>query len=82
MGGSRVSGARPVRLGELARGALRWLLPPKGASLERLELELARGLIGQALERTDGNVSQAAKLPGLLRRKRTASRAYRKTKPR
>ena len=53
--------------GSRARAAPRWLLPPEGASLERLELQLARGLIVQALDRTGGNVSQAAKLLGLPR---------------
>jgi len=44
-----------------------WALPPEGCDLEALEVGLARGLIGQALERTTGNISQAAKLLGLPR---------------
>ncbi len=45
----------------------RWVLPPDGCNLEALEVRLARDLIGQALERTDGNISQAAALLGLPR---------------
>ncbi|MDW7711503.1 MAG: sigma-54 dependent transcriptional regulator [Deferrisomatales bacterium] len=45
----------------------RWALPLEGCRLEALEGELARSLITQALERTGGNISQAAKLLGLPR---------------
>jgi two-component system response regulator AtoC len=44
-----------------------WILPPEGVSLETLELELARSLISQALERTGRNVTQASKLLNLPR---------------
>jgi len=44
-----------------------WVLPPEGCDLEALEAGLARDLIGQALDRTAGNISQAAKLLGLPR---------------
>ncbi len=50
-----------------AHGAAALTLPPEGCDLELAENELARSLIGQALDRTDGNVSQAAKLLGLPR---------------
>ncbi len=45
----------------------RWVLPPGGCDLEALERDLARSLILQALERTGGNVSRAARLLGLAR---------------
>ncbi len=48
-------------------GPRRWVLPPEGCDLESMERELARSLIRQALERTGGNVSRAAKLLGLAR---------------
>lgn len=44
-----------------------WSLPPDGCDLEKMERELARGLIEQALERTGGNVSRAAKLLAMPR---------------
>jgi len=44
-----------------------WVLPPDGCHLEELEAELARSLITQALGRSGGNVSQAARLVGLPR---------------
>ncbi|MBI5017141.1 MAG: sigma-54-dependent Fis family transcriptional regulator [Deltaproteobacteria bacterium] len=44
-----------------------WMLPPEGVELERLEADLARSLIGQALDRSGGNVTQAARLLGLPR---------------
>jgi DNA-binding NtrC family response regulator len=44
-----------------------WVLPPEGVSLETLEGQMARSLIEQALQRTAGNVTQAAKLLGLPR---------------
>ena len=44
-----------------------WALPPEGCQLEELETQLARSLITQALERSDGNVSQAARLVGMPR---------------
>ena len=44
-----------------------WSLPPDGCELEKVEREFIRGLIEQALERTDGNVSRAAKLLGMPR---------------
>ncbi|WP_018871667.1 sigma-54-dependent Fis family transcriptional regulator [Thioalkalivibrio sp. ALJ16] len=40
-----------------------WVLPPDGLSLERLEIDLIR----QALERTAGNRSRAARLLGITR---------------
>ncbi len=45
----------------------RWVLPPEGCDLEAVERELARSLILQALERSGGNVSRAARLLGLAR---------------
>ncbi len=45
----------------------RWTLPAGGCRLEELERDLARSLISQALERTGGNVSRAARLLGLAR---------------
>ncbi len=48
-------------------GPGRWVLPAEGCDLEALERDLARCLISQALERTGGNVSQAARLLGLPR---------------
>ena len=55
-----------VRGGARPRG-LRWALPAGGCDLEALEQDLARCLITQALERTGGNVSRAARLLGLAR---------------
>ena len=55
-----------VRGGAGPRGA-RWTLPPEGCDLEEMERDLARCLITQALERTGGNVSRAARLLGLAR---------------
>jgi DNA-binding NtrC family response regulator len=49
------------------RRAASWSLPPEGLCLEELERQLARSLIDQALQRTAGNVSKAAKLLGLPR---------------
>ncbi|MBI5447039.1 MAG: sigma-54-dependent Fis family transcriptional regulator [Deltaproteobacteria bacterium] len=49
------------------RQAASWLLPPEGLCLEEVERQMARGLIEQALQRTGGNVSKAAKLLGLPR---------------
>ncbi len=45
----------------------RWTLPAGGCRLEELERDLTRSLISQALERTGGNVSRAARLLGLAR---------------
>ncbi len=53
--------------GAAARPTSSWPLPTEGLSLEALEADIARSLITQALERTAGNVSQAAKLLGLPR---------------
>jgi DNA-binding NtrC family response regulator len=44
-----------------------WALPPDGCCLEELEADLARSLISQALDRSRGNVSLAAKLLGMPR---------------
>ncbi|MHB8764313.1 MAG: sigma-54-dependent transcriptional regulator [Deferrisomatales bacterium] len=44
-----------------------WVLPPEGCDLEALEAEMARALVGQALERAGGNVSEAARLLGMAR---------------
>ncbi len=57
----------PEIRGDAAAGPGRWVLPAEGCDLEALERDLARCLIGQALERTGGNVSQAARLLGLPR---------------
>lgn len=54
-------------LGAPTRGPGHWNLPPEGCRLEALEADLARSLITQALDRTAGNISQAAKLLGLPR---------------
>jgi transcriptional regulator with PAS, ATPase and Fis domain len=53
--------------GARAEPAQRWTLPPEGCELERVERQIATSLIGQALERTGGNVTQAANLLGLPR---------------
>ncbi len=45
----------------------RWRLPPDGCNLDELEAQLARTMIEQALERSEGNVSKAAKLLGMPR---------------
>ncbi|GAB4247046.1 sigma-54-dependent transcriptional regulator [Deferrisoma sp.] len=57
----------PEIRGDGAAGPGRWVLPADGCDLEALERDLARCLITQALERTGGNVSQAARLLGLPR---------------
>ncbi len=44
-----------------------WNLPPGGCNLEEIEARVARALITQALERSGGNVSRAARLVGLPR---------------
>ncbi|GAB4262329.1 MAG: sigma-54 dependent transcriptional regulator [Deferrisomatales bacterium] len=54
-------------LGGGGRLPAHWVLPAGGCDLEELERQLARSLIRQALERTGGNVSRAAKLLGLPR---------------
>ena len=51
--------------GQESKGKYRFELPPEGISLEELEKEL----IKQALERTGGNKSAAARLLGLTRTK-------------
>ncbi|NTU60237.1 MAG: sigma-54-dependent Fis family transcriptional regulator [Deltaproteobacteria bacterium] len=44
-----------------------WTLPADGVDLEALEVDLARSLVTQALERTGGNVTQASRLLRLPR---------------
>jgi DNA-binding NtrC family response regulator len=61
-----VSFARPELAGRAGGDGLAWVprIPPEGLSLEVLEREL----IVQALEKAEGNKSQAARLLGLTRR--------------
>lgn len=53
--------------GQGGKGGDCWLLPPEGLNLEETEARLAKSLIEQALARTGGNVSRAAKMLGLPR---------------
>jgi DNA-binding NtrC family response regulator len=50
-----------LRQSEAERVAVAFKLPPEGASLEEVE----RSLISQAMQRTGGNITQAAKLLGI-----------------
>ena len=66
-----VTGINQRRLGEahgraeLAQGIQP--LPPEGISLKQHLVNIERGLIEQALSRTEGNVSRTAKLLNLQR---------------
>jgi sigma-54 specific flagellar transcriptional regulator A len=51
----------------LAQGSPTPVLPPEGLSLKERLADIERELIQQALERTDGNVSQTARLLNLQR---------------